>query len=558
MNSGRILQSRYQSEWIRADVVAGVTTAAVVIPKAIAFAGIAGLPLETGLYVALVPMFVYALLGTSRVLSVSSTSTLAILTASELATAVPDGNGGQLLVAAATLAVLVGLFLILAGILRLGFIAHFISLPVLTGFKAGIGIVIVVDQLPKLVGVHIDKIGFFQDCLAIFQHLPDASVPTVILGGVILSILFGLERFLPRAPAPLAAVIIGTTASALLSLGEHGVAVVGRLPGGLPSFSGPEWALVSVLWPGALGIALMCFIESIAAGRAFARRNDPQVLPNRELVALGVANLIAGLFHGFPAGGGTSQTAVNSQAGARSQLAELVTVSLVVATLLVLSPLIALLPQAALAAVVIVTTLPLLSARNFREIARVRHTELWWALVATAGVIFLGTLLGILVAVAVSVLTLLYQANHPPIYVLARKRGTEPFIAASGTNPEEKIYPGLLMVRTEGRMNFASAPNIRDKLMSFIEEADPKVVIIDCSAIPDIEYTALQALSDLDERLCERGIALWLAGLNREPLRVLKRSPLGKKIEPGRIHPDLNAAINAYTEMSSEITQRNA
>ena len=412
--------SGYQRDWLRFDAVAGLTTAAVVIPKSMAYASIAGLPVQAGLYVALVPMFVYALLGTSRPLSVSTTSTLAILTAAELELAVPGGDSAHLMAAASTLALLVGAFLVVAGLLRLGFLANFISDPILTGFKAGVGVVIIVGQVPKLLGVHIASSDFVHDVFSTLQHMPDTNAMTLILSAATLAILFGLERWRPQTPAPLVAVVMGIAAAGFLGLKAGGVALTGPIRAGLPGPALPDLALLKVLWPGALGIALMSFTESIAAGRAFARHDDPPPVLNRELLALGAANLAGSFFQSLPAGGGTSQTAVNSRAGARTQVAELMTVVIVVATLLFLSPLISLLPQATLAAVVVVTSAPLLSTTDFRSILAVRRTEFVWALAAFAGVVLLGTLQGILVAIAISVLTLFYEANHPLVYSLGR------------------------------------------------------------------------------------------------------------------------------------------
>jgi len=325
--TGRLL--KYPRDWFRFDAVAGLTTAAVVIPKAMAFASIAGLPVQAGLYVALVPMFVYALMGTSRPLSVSSTSTLAILTAAELAVVVPGGEPGKMMAAASTLALLVGGMLLLAGILRLGFLANFISDPILTGFKAGIGLVIVVDQLPKLLGVHIVRGNFFHDLFSTLKHVAEANHATLILAVAMLAILLGMERFFPKTPAPLVAVVLGVAAARFLGLNLFGVALTGHIPAGIPTPAIPDLSLVRALWPGALGMALMSFTESIAAGRAFAAHDDPPPLPNRELITLGAANLAGSFFQCFPAGGGTSQTAVNSRAGARTQVAALVTVAMV-------------------------------------------------------------------------------------------------------------------------------------------------------------------------------------------------------------------------------------
>lgn len=536
----------YQKPWLRLDVLAGLTAAAVVIPKAMAYAVIAGLPIQAGLYVAFMPMLAYAILGSSRVLSVSSTSTLAILTAAQLALAVPDGDPARLMAAAATLALLTGAFLLLAGVLRLGFLANFISDPVLTGFKAGIGLVIVVDQLPKLLGVHIDKAGFFRDLFSILGQVPHANLPTVAVAAILLVLLFGMERFWPRIPAPLGAVVLSIAAAGILGLKELGVALTGTIPAGIPVPALPDLSLLKVLWPGALGIALMSFTESIAAGRAFAREGDPRPAPNRELIALGVANLAGGCFHAFPAGGGTSQTAVNAGAGARTQLAGLVAVAVVAATLLFLAPLVGLLPLAALAAIVVVTTLPLLNPADFRAILRIRRTEFVWALAAGAGVVFLGTLPGILVAVAISVLTLLYQGTHPPVYALGRKPGTEVFRPLTGAHPEDEEIPGLLILRTEGRMNFASAPQVGERMWALLREKQPRVVIFECSAVPDLEYTALRAMAAAEQKLRAAGIALWLVALNPEALKVVERSPLGLALGHGRMFVNLAQALEAF------------
>jgi SulP family sulfate permease len=540
------IMSGYQKEWLRFDAVAGLTTAAVVIPKSMAFAIIAGLPVQAGLYVAFIPMLVYALLGSSRLLSMSSTTTLAILTATQLALAVPGGDPAHLMAAAATLTLLTGTFLILAGLLRLGFLANFISDPVLTGFKAGIGLVIMVDQAPKLLGVHIDKGHFLHNILSTLQHMPETSVPTLILAVVMLVILLGMERFVPRAPAPLAAVVMGIAAAGFLGLKEVGVALTGNIPTGIPVPAVPDLSLLKVLWPGALGIALMSFTESVAAGRAFARHDDPRPVPNRELIALGTANLAGAFFHSFPGGGGTSQTAVNARAGARTQVSELVTVAIVVASLFFLAPLISLLPQATLAAVVVATTLPLLSTADFRAIRQVRRTEFRWALTACVGVVLLGTLQGILVAVAISILTLFIKANHPPVYAVGRKPGTEVYRPLTGEHQEDETIPGLLIIRSEGRMTFASAPHVSDRLWALIDEVDPKVVIVECSAIPDFEYTALRALIELEEKFQGRGIVLWLATLNPEALKVVKSSPLGQTLGNERMFFNLREAVQAY------------
>ena len=415
----------YRSAWIKLDVIAGLTAAAVVIPKAMAYATIAGLPVQVGLYTAFLPMVIYAVLGTSRPLSVSTTTTLAILTAAALGEAAPGGEPASLLTASATLTLLVGVILVLAALLRLGFVANFISEPVLIGFKAGIGLVIVLDQVPKLLGIHFHKGSFLHNVLAIAQGIPHASMATVAVGAVMVGILVAVERFLPRAPAPLIAVASGIAGMSVFGLQAYGVETVGHVPTGLPSLTLPGLALIAQLWPAAAGIALMSFTETIAAGRAFAQSGEPTPQANRELLATGLANAGGALLGAMPAGGGTTQTAVNRLAGARTQLAGLVAAAGTLVTMLLLAPFIGLMPEATLAAVVIVYSIGLIKPAEFRTILNVRRTEFVWALVALAGVVLLGTLQGILVAIVVSLLALAHQVADPPVLCAGAQAGHE-------------------------------------------------------------------------------------------------------------------------------------
>lgn len=538
--------SGYQKDWLRPDVLAGLTTAAVVIPKAMAYATIAGLPVQVGLYTAFAPIVIYAVLGTSRVLSVSTTTTLAILAAAELGEVVPGGDSASLLRAGAMLALLVGAMLVAASVLRLGFIANFISEPVLIGFKAGIGLVIVLDQIPKILGVHLARSGFLHNVLATVRAIPEASLPTLAVGIFMIVLLIGMEHFVPRAPAPLIAVAAGIAGASLFGLQAHGVELVGQIPRGLPSLTMPDLSLAAQLWPGALGIALMSFTETIAAGRAFAKSEEPPVNANRELVATGLANAGGAFLGAMPAGGGTTQTAVNRLAGARSQMSELVTAGVTLVTMLFLAPLIAMMPQATLAAVVIVYSIGLIRPVEFRDILKVRRTEFIWALTAFAGVVLLGTLKGILVAIVVSMVALAYQAANPPVYVLGRKPGTNVFRPRSDDHPEDEGFPGLLLLRLEGRIYFANAAHIGQKINPLVDEAKPKVVALDLSGVPDLEYTALKMLTEAETRQREGGVSLWLVGLNPEVLRMVQRSSLGETLGRNAMHFNLEMAVAKY------------
>jgi len=536
----------YRRDWLQPDVVAGLTTGAVIIPKAMAYAMIAGLPVQVGLYTALVPMVIYAVLGTSRVLSVSTTTTLAILTAAQLGQAVPSGDPAALLRASATLTLLVGAALVLACLLRLGFVANFISEPVLVGFKAGIGLVIVVDQVPKILGIHFPRGTFLQNLLSTVHNIPKTSLATLAVGLTVIVFLLGMERFMPKVPAPLLAAAAAIAGVYLLNLQHRGVELVGHIPQGLPSLVRPGLSLVSALWPGALGIALMSFTETVAAGRAFARNHERVPRADKELLATGLANIGGALLGAMPGGGGTTQTAVNIRAGARTQLAEMVTAAMTLVTMFFLASLIAMLPQSALAALVIVYSFGLIKPIEFHDILGIRRTEFSWAIVAFAGVVIVGTLKGIVVAIIVSLITLAYQVADPPVYVLRRKPGTNVFRPQSPEHPEDESFPGLLLLRPEGPIFFANAAQIAHKIEPLIREAQPKVVAVDASGVLDMEYTAVKMFAQVAKRQSQHGVQLWLIGMTPRVLAIVQRSPLGQLVRHEGMHFNLEIAVARY------------
>jgi len=536
---------------LRFDVIAGLTAAAVVLPKAMAYATVAGLPVAVGLYTAFVPMVIYALLGSSRVLSVSSTTTLAILAGTQLGLAVPDGDPAKLVTATATLTLLVGLMLLAARLLRLGFVANFISTPVLTGFKAGIGLVIVLDQVPKLLGLHIDKHGFFRDVVSIAQHLPETSLITLAVAAATFAILIGMERLWPHSPAPLVAVGGAIAASWFFGLHALGVSTVGHIPQGFPAPTLPDLALLADLAPGALGIALMSFTETIAAGRAFARPAEPSINANRELVATGAANLGGALLGAMPAGGGTSQTAVVRSAGGQSQKASLVTAATALATMLLLAPLLGLMPNATLAAVVIVYSVGLVQPAEFRAIRGVRTMEFRWALIACAGVLVFGTLKGIVVAIIVSMIGLASQTAHPRVSVIGRKRGADVLRPLSAEHPDDETFEGLLIVRPEGRLFFVNAQYVGEQVQALLDQYKPRVLALDLSRVPDLEYSALQMLIECDKRSTERGAVMWLVGLNPGVLDMVRHAGLDQRFGRERMLFNARAAIERHRAMQS-------
>jgi SulP family sulfate permease len=541
---------------LRFDIIAGLTAAAVVLPKAMAYATVAGLPVAVGLYTAFIPMILYALLGSSRVLSVSSTTTLAILAGTQLDLIVPDGNPAKLITATATLTALVGAILLLARVMRLGFVANFISAPVLTGFKAGIGLVIVLDQVPKLLGIHIAKQGFFRDIFSIAHHIPETSLLTLAVAAATLVVLIGMERLLPHSPAPLVAVGGGIAAVWFFSLPTAGVSIVGTIPQGFPSLTMPDLSLIERLLPGALGIALMSFTETIAAGRAFAQPEDPPIDANRELIATGAANLGGALLGAMPAGGGTSQTAVVRAAGGLSQKASLVTAGTAAATMLLLAPLLGLLPNATLAAVVIVYSVGLVQPVEFAAIRKVRTMEFRWAIIAAIGVLLFGTLKGIVVAIIVSLIGLASQVAYPRVSVIGRKRGADVLRPLSPEHPDDETFDGLLIVRPEGRLFFVNAQYVAEQIRALVARHKPRVLAVDMSRVPDIEYSALLTLIESDKRASERGAIVWLVGLNPGALEVVRNSGLDERLGRERMLFNTRAAIERYQELQATTSER--
>jgi sulfate permease, SulP family len=447
------------------DVVAGVVASCVVVPQAIAYASLATLPVEVGLYAALVLMLVYAALGSSRPLSVSVTSTIAIITATAVAGSKDPAQ------TAALLAILAGGLLLIAGLVRLGFLADLISLPILSGYKAGIGLVILSSQLGKVLGIPVDGNDFFGNVADVVRGLDMINAAALALGGATIVLLLALPRLVPAVPAPLVAVVLGIAAVALL---QPDVDVVGDVPAGLPGFDLPGFDGWRDLVPAAGGIALMASVESLAAARALARRDDPPVDADRELRALGAANVAGGLFQSMPGGGGLSQSAVQDSAGARSQFASVVCAAVVVLVLTVLTGLLEDLAQATLGALVVVAAAGLVKPAELRMIA--------------------------------SILVMLYQANHPPVDVVHEE-------------------DGIMVLRPRGRLYSANVRRAIERVVAAVDGADPRprVVILDAVAIPDLEITAVAGMHDLADQLRERGAELWIAGLTPGERRMVER-----------------------------------
>jgi MFS superfamily sulfate permease-like transporter len=412
--------------------------------------------------------------------------------------------------------------------------------------QSGIGLVIVLDQVPKLLGIHITKQGFFVDLLHVVQHIPETSLMTLAVATATFLVLIGNGAFWPRAPAPLIALGGGIAAAWFFGLQALGVSTVGLIPQGFPSLTLPDPALIGQLAPGALGIALMSFTETIAVGRAFARPGDPRIDANRELIATGAGNLGGALLGAMPGGGGASQTAVVRAAGGRSQVASLVTAGVAVATMLLLAPLLGLLPHATLAAIVIVYSVGLIQPAEFLAIRQVRTMEFRWAIAAALGVLILGTLKGIVVAIILSLIGLASQSVNPRVSVIGRKRGADVLRPLSPEHPDDENVRGPADRAAGGTPLFVNAQSVAEQIDALVTQYKPRVIALDMSRVPDIEYSALQALIEGETRATGRGAIVWLVGLNPGVLEVVRNSGLAERLGSERLLFNARAAIGRY------------
>ncbi|MCC3314692.1 SulP family inorganic anion transporter [Nocardia africana] len=542
----------YRRTWLRADIVAGLSAGAVVIPQAMAYATIADLPVQIGLYTCMVPMVVYALLGGSRTTSVSTTSTIATLTASTLVGAGIAAGSADAQTSLMTLTLLVGVVLVLARLARLGSIIENISDATLTGIKIGVGLTVAAGQLPKLLGVPADPAatGFFRVLWSALRQLGSANPATVILAAAGIAGLYAMSTLLPRVPGPLVVVAVGIALVAFAHLDDHGVALIAPVPSGIPLPGVPRLHDIGDLLPGALAISMMAFLETVAVGRGVRRASEPQIDSNRELFANGMASLAGSFFHTLPPAGGFSQTAVALRAGARTQVAAIVTAALAVAVALFLAPVLDDLPQATLGAMVVVATLGLLDFGALALFWRVSRVEFWIA----AGTAAIGLVMGLLPAVAAGVVATLYlvlrELNRPHVVQLTRGpdgrwAGGTPTAATEPANPlvlrvASGLYTANVRANTEG---------IRRRVDELAAAGHPvHTVVLDCSWIPDVTLTVMRAFLDVVNELQDSGVTVYFAELPARNLATVRRTARGRVLqEQGRLFTTVDRAVTALT-----------
>ncbi|HKX71151.1 MAG TPA: SulP family inorganic anion transporter [Acidimicrobiales bacterium] len=546
----------YRGEWLRGDVLAGLTVWAVLVPEALAYASIAGVSPVVGLYAAPGALLLYAAFGSSKHLVTGPMSATAALSAAAVAQFATQGSG-EFAALTVTLALTTGLVALVAGLLRLGFLANFISEPVLKGFIIGLALTIVAGQLPELFGVEKGGGDFFEELWDLLGRLDETSGLTLLVGLVSLAVVVGLRRYAPAVPGSLVAVLLGIAVVGAFSLDQHGVAIVGQIDSGLPSIGLPnvEAADYLELVPSGVGVMLVGFAEGLGAAKTYAARHHYEVDANRELLGLGAANLGAGLSSGMVVNGSLSKTAVNGAAGARTQLSGLVVAALTVVTLLFLTGLFEELPKATLAAVVIAAVVELvdvsalvdlyrLGTRQLRRIYGVAaRPDFIAALAALAGVLVFDTLPGLFIGIAVSFALLVYRASHPHIAVLGEVAGSGGQYVDVGRHPENRQEPGVVILRVEGGLFFANADAIRDSIRRHAAEPGTRAVVLDAETVPFVDVSAARMLGLLAADLQRQGVQLLFARDVGQVRDVLARAERDRPLV--RAYPTVRDAVEA-------------
>lgn len=545
----------YDRRWLRGDLIAGVTVAALIVPKNLGYAGIAGIPLQNGLYAAAAGAILYGIFGTSRQISMGPSSGLAAVAASAvLVTGLTDQGDIASFVAGITLAS--GVLFVILFLLRMGWIAQFLSRAVVTGFLFGAAIDVVISELPKLTGTTAEGANSFQELWSWFGTLPERHQATMIVGVVSLVVVFGVRWIAPRVPGALVLVVGGLLASWLLDLGDRGVALVGDVPRGLPSFQLPDvglmWENAATVAIAAVALVLVGFSQTAGDARAFAAKHRYQVDIDQESVAQGLANTGAGLFQGMPVSTSLSASSLNDHSGARTGLASLTSGFTVLLTLLVLAPLFSSLPKPVLAALIIeAVVMGMINIPEMRRLARVQPFDFWVAIAAIVGTLAFGVLAGVMIGIGLSLVWLIAVATHPNIATLAREADTEVFRDVS-EHPDDERIPGVVVIRMDGGLFFATSDALEDRIREIIHTTpDLTGVVLDCAGINFIDSQGSAKMNDVLDLARDSGITLRLARLKKAVRTTLERDGVLQRIGAGHIHGNISRAVQAQIDTSA-------
>ena len=544
----------YQRGWLRGDVLAGVTVTAYLIPQVMAYAEVAGLPAVVGLWASVAALMVYAVFGSSPQLSVGPESTTALMTATALG-GIAAGQPERYAALAAALAGLVGLFCLVAWAARLGFLAELLSRPVLVGYMSGVAVLMVISQLGKFTGLSVEGDTPLAEIVFVVEHLRNADATTLLLAVAVLTFLLVGSRLFPRAPVPLIGMLLAAGVVVLFDLQDRGVTVVGPIPRELPSLQLPDIEPDDLreLVPAALGIAMVAFTDNILTARAFQARHASGLDSNQELLAIGAANLAVGAAQGFPVSSSGSRTAIGDSMGGRSQLYSIAALAMVVLAVVFLGPILAAFPTAALGAVVVYAAVRLVDVPEFRRIGGFRRTELALALGTTVAVLALGALQGVLVAVALSVLDLLYRVTRPHDGILGYVPGV-PGMHDVDDYADAKPVPGLVVYRYDSPLFFANAQDFTRRALAAIDSSPTPTrwFLLNAEANIAVDLTAVDTLEALRQQVERRGIIFAMARVKQDLRDDLQRAGLIDRLGESRIFMTLPTAVNAYVEWSIE------
>lgn len=539
----------YDRAWLRGDLIAGVTVAALIVPKNLGYAGIAGIPLQNGLYAAAAGALMYGIFGSCRQISMGPSSGLAAVAASAvLAAGITNGVDIASFVAGITLAS--GVLFLLLAVLKMGWIAQFLSRAVVTGFLFGAAIDVVIGELPKLTGTEVTGSNPIQELWSWLGTLGEAHRATVIVGVIALAVVFGLKAIAPKVPGALVLVVGGLLAAALFDLGAKGVALVGDVPRGLPALKIPDgqlmWDHAGTVAVAAVALVLIGFSQTAGDARAFAAKHRYQIDINQESTAQSLSNLAAGVFQGMPVSTSLSASSLNDHSGAKTGLASLTSGVTVLLTLLILAPLFSNLPKPVLAALIIeAVVMGMMNVPEMRRLARVQKVDFWIAIAAILGTLVFGVLAGVIIGIGLSLIWLVAVATHPAMPALGREPGTQVFREADG-HPGDEILPGVAVIRFDGGLFFATADALEDRLRDVIH-AKPELtgIVIDCGGINFVDSQGAAKMADVVTLARDAGVSLRLTRLKPAVRAILERDGVIELIGADKIHGNIHRAVEA-------------
>ncbi|HBP0106900.1 TPA: SulP family inorganic anion transporter [Pseudomonas aeruginosa] len=537
----------YRRAWFRPDVQAGLSVAAIQIPTAIAYAQIAGFPPQVGLYACILPMLIYALIGSSRQLMVGPDAATAAMVAAAI-TPLAAGDPQRLVDLSMIVAIMVGLFSIVAGLARAGFIASFLSRPILVGYLNGIGLSLLVGQLGKLFGYEAATSGFVAGILALLENLLHIHWPTLILGSLSLLLMVLLPRRFPQLPGALCGVLLASLAAALLGLDRYGVELLGEVPAGLPQLSWPQTSLEELksLLRDATGITVVSFCSAMLTARSFAARHGYSINANHEFVALGLANIGAGVSQGFAISGADSRTAVNDMVGGKTQLVGVVVALVIAATLLLLNKPLGWVPMPALGAVLLLAGWGLIDVQALKGFWKLSRFEFSLCLLTTVGVLSVGVLPGIFVAVSIAVLRLLYYTYRPSDAVLGWMHGIDGQVELA-KYPQATTLPGLVIYRFDAPLLFFNADYFKQRVLAVVDGSErPNAVLLNAEAMTNLDISGLATLHEVQQILKAQGVHLSLARVTGQTLDLLQRSSMLGEIKPPLVFSSVRSGVSAY------------